>query len=55
MIHCGECHIPLKDHDLVTMDFMNRLRHYSCLGIPEHCIEDIDYFGNMKQKYDFFR
>lgn len=55
MIHCGECHKVLKDNDLVTMDFMNRLRHYVCLGVPLSWVEDINFFGELKRKYKFLR
>lgn len=52
-ISCGVCHELLKDDDLLTLDFMNKISHYTCLGAD--VIIDIDTYKNIKEKYWFFR
>lgn len=54
-ICCGACHVRLKETDIVTMDWINTLCHYTCLGNSADLIEDIDTFKNIKDKYWLFR
>ena len=55
MIRCPECRKEIKDKDVVTLDFINTLRHLNCLSIPADLIENIDVFINMKKKYAFLK
>ena len=50
-IHCGVCHEELKEEDLVTLDFIYTLRHYTCLGAD--ILTDIDTYKNIIEKYPY--
>ena len=54
-ICCRSCHEPLRDTDIVVMDILNGLCHYTCLEIHPSLIKDIDTYQNIQEKYDFFR
>ena len=45
----------MRDTDIVVMDILNGLCHYTCLEIHPSLIQDIDTYQNMQDKYDFFR
>lgn len=55
MIRCPECREEINENDVITLDFMNTIRHLGCLGLPQDYIEDIDYFEEMKKKYAFLK
>lgn len=52
-IFCGVCHEVFKGDDLIKIDFINTLTHYTCLDIGIDLIKNIDTFGNIKMEYPF--
>lgn len=55
LIRCPECKKAIKDSDVVTLDFINTVRHLVCLGVHIDLIETIDEFMNIKKKYAFLK
>ncbi|MGM0878742.1 MAG: hypothetical protein ACQEWV_29695 [Bacillota bacterium] len=53
-ICCGVCHEVLKDDDLIKIDFINTLTHYTCLDLGIDLIKTIDTFDYIKEKYPVF-
>ena len=52
-IFCGVCHEVFKGDDLIKIDFINTLTHYTCLDLGIDLIKNIDTFGNIKMEYPF--
>ena len=42
-----------KGDDLIKIDFINTLTHYTCLDLGIDLIKNIDTFGNIKMEYPF--
>ncbi|MDX5474501.1 MAG: hypothetical protein LPK00_03090 [Bacillaceae bacterium] len=53
-IHCGNCMIPLRDDDLVVLDWINTLIHMNCFERDTAFILDIGTYQQLVYKYDFF-
>ena len=47
------CHEVFKGDDLIKIDFINTLTHYTCLDLGIDLIKNIDTFGNIKMEYPF--
>lgn len=54
-IRCGCCREVLKDDDIVKIDFINTLTHYTCISLDVRLIKKIATYEQIKQKYWYYR
>jgi hypothetical protein len=51
MIRCPICGVQIRDEDLVGLDFINTIYHYSCLAHQHIYIIEIGFFKLIKKYF----
>ncbi len=53
-IHCGNCREELDNEDIIIMNWINTLTHFTCYEQDTDLIKDIGSYGVIKNKYPFY-